>query len=126
MALQRQSLYGWIKIVYKDSATWLWQRELAMEAANNKCEDCGEEAKHVHHLDGKRDNHELDNLKALCIKCHRGYHKGKQITHVYGDEINLVTKSLGKIPEEVWTKFKVKCIEERVHHGKGFENKRRA
>lgn len=39
-----------------------------------KCEICGELAKIVHHVDGSKDNHSLDNLIALCKNCHIPLH----------------------------------------------------
>ncbi len=43
-----------------------------------KCEECGVTTRYVHHLDGSKSNHSLENLKALCSKCHIGiYHSDK-------------------------------------------------
>lgn len=56
------------------SSKWQEQRKAKMKLANNTCEDCGKGAKHVHHIDKTKDNHDLSNLKALCCKCHRVYH----------------------------------------------------
>lgn len=48
----------------------------------NCCEECGKTAEenswltglHLHHLDGSRDNHALENLILLCAKCHKRKH----------------------------------------------------
>ena len=57
---------------------------IIMENANNKCEICGGEAKEVHHIDGTKNNHELNNLVALCFSCHGKAHRGK--TSIYRRE----------------------------------------
>ena len=53
-----------------------------MNLENSICEDCGEEAKHIHHIDKKTHNHSLDNLKALCCKCHKKYHPRKKTRQI--------------------------------------------
>ena len=60
--------------MYKDNRTWRLQRDFVMVLAFNICEDCGKEARMVHHKDGTKSNHSLYNLKALCYSCHRKYH----------------------------------------------------
>ena len=60
--------------MYDYPMDWKKQRDIKMALVNNICEDCGQEAKHVHHIDKTKCNHELSNLKALCIPCHQKYH----------------------------------------------------
>ena len=62
--------------MYKNPREHKRQCKIKMEMENNICEDCGEEAKEVHHIDKTKHNHQIDNLKALCFKCHRTYHRG--------------------------------------------------
>jgi hypothetical protein len=62
-------------------------RPLALERAQNRCEDCGLEngtmrqdtggrvRLGVHHLDHNPQNNDLDNLRALCEPCHGTYKK---------------------------------------------------
>jgi len=49
----------------------------------NKCQSCGQPDKSfppyvssldVHHIDMKKDNHDLSNLQVLCRKCHASLH----------------------------------------------------
>jgi len=48
-----------------------------LRQANYRCEICGEEAKQVHHKDCLKTNHDISNLMAVCIKCHkRKFHSG--------------------------------------------------
>lgn len=51
-------------------------RREKLRQAKYKCEECGKRANVVHHLDGSKTNHALENLKALCNGCHMNiYHK---------------------------------------------------
>jgi hypothetical protein len=61
---------------YLCSPEWWAKRNAVMERANYCCEDCGREARHVHHLTYIRKfNERLDDLKALCETCHNAIHK---------------------------------------------------
>lgn len=52
-----------------------------MERADNRCEQCGRPASHVHHLTYIRKfNERLDDLKALCEECHEGIHRPANTT----------------------------------------------
>lgn len=42
-----------------------------------RCELCGEKAVHTHHKDFSRDNHAIENLLAVCNKCHGKLHTGR-------------------------------------------------
>lgn len=53
-----------------------------IEQVGARCEECGEQKipskLDVHHRDGSKSNHDIDNLLLLCKKCHLGiYHKGE-------------------------------------------------
>lgn len=42
----------------------------------NSCQDCGSENYlMVHHIDHDRTNNNIENLKTVCAKCHKLYHK---------------------------------------------------
>lgn len=65
-----------------------------LQQVEGKCEECGQEATEVHHLDGSKDNHALENLKALCHKCHLGiYHKDRKYKPTLAPGITLKTLS---------------------------------
>ena len=56
-------------------------RKVKLIQTNGKCEDCGKKKKklHVHHLDGTKTNHAINNLRVVCYKCHfDNYHKGRK------------------------------------------------
>lgn len=61
---------------YENHTEMKRSRILKFKQTNGRCEDCNKEAKVIHHLDKSKNNHALDNLKALCNKCHGKYHKG--------------------------------------------------
>ena len=49
---------------------------LKLKSVNYICEECGKKATLVHHLDKGKVNHTINNLIALCQKCHINiYHK---------------------------------------------------
>ncbi|MCL2767440.1 MAG: HNH endonuclease, partial [Synergistaceae bacterium] len=55
---------------------WQQRRKIVLERANNACEneECGEseDELHIHHIKelGAGGNHNLSNLKCLCVDCH--------------------------------------------------------
>lgn len=55
---------------YKNHYLMKWARKFKLEAANNVCELCGGLATEIHHKDKSKDNHNINNLMALCHKCH--------------------------------------------------------
>jgi len=70
------------------------------------CEDCGNsKAIHVHHKDKTKDNHSVDNLKLLCIKCHVKYHigdsKSYKYKNIYGMSLEKLSKHFGKSRQEI-------------------------
>ena len=57
---------------YKNYAIWQRARIEAMDRFDWNCAMCGKEARCVHHLDGTKSNHSIDNLISLCQSCHLG------------------------------------------------------
>jgi len=58
-------------IEYMKSDAWREKRGLVLERSGGKCEKCGFEACDVHHLTYERlGNESMDDLQALCLKCH--------------------------------------------------------
>ena len=55
-------------------------RLLKLEETKGLCEECSNPAVEVHHRDGKKFNHNVNNLKSLCVSCHRKHHilKGRK------------------------------------------------
>lgn len=49
-------------------------RLAVLQAAGYRCSVCNEPAAYIHHKDGSLDNHALDNLMAVCAKCHMQFH----------------------------------------------------
>ncbi len=81
-------------------------RLIRLKEADGKCEVCGNDAFCIHHLDGSKDNHEMDNLAVVCTKCHGILHTndGRQpsntkYTRLYGMTLKeMVTKFGGTSP----------------------------
>lgn len=69
-------------------------RKIILEKENYKCESCGKVATEIHHKDKTKTNHNIDNLLALCRKCHLGiYHRGEQRRPKMFGNIGLVELS---------------------------------
>lgn len=45
-------------------------RLIKLQQTHRKCEICGKVANYIHHKDGSKNNHSLNNLIVICIKCH--------------------------------------------------------
>jgi IS30 family transposase len=66
----------------------------------DKCVFCGGKAEQIHHLDGSKDNHSLENLVPVCTKCHLQLHskirngqKGKtKYKNIYGFNLDELAK----------------------------------
>ena len=75
------------------------QRLIKLKSVNYKCEECDKPAVLTHHLDGTKTNHSLENLKALCVKCHISiYHKddvGRKGTLVPGYTLRDLSEKMG-------------------------------
>lgn len=97
------------RIMYENSNEWLKQKKIKMELERGVCEDCSGVAKDIHHIDGSKSNHSLDNLMALCVKCHKGnYHAGprgpqkkRASKFIYSKIIIYRRKSLGLNQKDV-------------------------
>lgn len=56
---------------YRKSGEMRDNRMRALVAADFRCTICHQRrATQVHHIDGSKDNHALENLQAVCRKCH--------------------------------------------------------
>jgi len=60
---------------YSDYKTLRKNRLIKWQLGQGFCEDCGEKAFVAHHIDKTKYNHDIQNLKLLCRKCHKKYHK---------------------------------------------------
>ena len=69
-----------------------------LEINNYKCELCYKPAEIAHHLDNRKDNHNLNNLMPLCKKCHYKLHSGrKNKTSKYMRLYGFTLKELSKM-----------------------------
>lgn len=63
---------------YKDHYTLKKQRKKKLQLVNYKCELCGGKAYQTHHKNKNRSDHRIENLLALCSKCHGLKHRGEK------------------------------------------------
>jgi len=59
---------------YPNHAEFKRMRIKVLQRSKGKCEICGDIATIVHHIDGDKSNHNLDNLIPVCRKCHMALH----------------------------------------------------
>lgn len=77
---------------YKGERVWSWKggifdypnhrtlqknRLIKFEQVGGHCEICNKKATKAHHKDGSKDNHVVENLLAVCNKCHGLLHTGR-------------------------------------------------
>lgn len=63
------------------------QHRISQKSRKERCESCGEKRNlHVHHVNGDRMDHRLENLKTLCIKCllHKAHKRKAAVCSVCG------------------------------------------
>ena len=63
---------------YADHYTLKKQRKKKLQLVIHKCELCGGKAKLTHHKNKDRSDHRIENLLALCYKCHGVKHRGEK------------------------------------------------
>lgn len=75
------------------------QRLLKISQTKGRCELCGRKGKQIHHKDGSKTNHSIDNLMFLCQKCHGALHRGRKAKtskylRLYGMTFEDISKKL--------------------------------
>jgi len=82
---------------YPDQTTMKRNRKIKIEQQKGKCEICNRKGTRIHHKDGSRTNHLLENLKLLCTKCHGRVHRGRRAkTSIWIRRYGINAKDLGK------------------------------
>jgi DNA-binding Xre family transcriptional regulator len=92
---------------YRRTKELAQNRKLAFERSNYKCEICGEAAEEIHHKDNSKEDHSLDNLQALCCKCHREitYKNNKDKNRLDVNKIELLLKENNMTKKELANKL---------------------
>lgn len=78
--MNREEYLGYLR-----SEEWCEKRKEFLEDENYECEECGEKAKEVHHINyGSLGDEEREDVMVLCKECHEDKHSedGKD---VYGE-----------------------------------------
>ena len=78
-------------------------RKIILKMNNYKCSVCGGTAKIVHHKDGTKHNHDLNNLLPLCYSCHHKTMKKRTTKYVkiYGMTLFEIAAILEVTPTTV-------------------------
>ena len=84
--------------LYKNKGEYKKNRLIKLKQ-NNKCEECGKSNVkfQIHHKDFSKTNHNLDNLKVLCLSCHKKlYHRftSSKFKRQYGYTLHQISKLL--------------------------------
>lgn len=98
---------------YPNHAEFKRMRIKVLQRSKGKCEICGEPAKIVHHIDGDKSNHSMDNLIALCWVCHDPLHyvidgryvRGRLTTKyniIYGLTIKEIAERFGVTVQAIY------------------------
>jgi transcriptional regulator with XRE-family HTH domain len=80
-----------MRSTYERSSEFVTAKRKVLARSKYLCEDCGKDAEAVHHIDLSKDNHSLDNLIALCRKCHGKAHTREFMKNTVID-INKLTE----------------------------------
>lgn len=88
-------------------------RLVILKKTQGKCEICGQPAKVIHHIDGSKNNHSLNNLIAVCLQCHQTLHsednngvsmKGRPTKYgcIYGMPLKNIAKLFNVTPSAIY------------------------
>jgi len=100
---------------YLCSPEWNALRNAVMDRSCGKCEKCGLQARHVHHLTYIRKYREhLSDLQALCEQCHEAIHKAKLPDNEYRSVRRASENNQnGFLSEDPLTRFRgMLCVRE--------------
>jgi hypothetical protein len=75
-------------------------RLIKLQQTKSKCEICKNEANVIHHKDGSKKNHSLENLIILCQRCHSiiessGFKHTSKFIRLYGMTLREIAKKYG-------------------------------
>jgi hypothetical protein len=102
-----------------------------LKKSKGRCEICGKIAKIVHHIDGNKGNQSIENLMAVCTKCHVPLHndddpirsKGRPTKYnlIYGLNIKEIAKYFGVTTQVVY--YWIRKPEKRIWLEEQLKNK---
>ena len=85
---------------YKNHYEMKKNRLIKLKQTESKCEICKRRGRHIHHKDGSKNNHNLENLLLVCHRCHGLIHQGRKnktskFTRLYGMTLDVMAERFG-------------------------------
>lgn len=97
---------------YKNHSILKKIRLEALERDEHKCKFCNKKATEIHHKDGTKENHDINNLISMCHKCHiNQFHLGSNSKYkrTYGMSLQEVSTKTNLSPFTITNFFNNKC-----------------
>lgn len=102
---------------YPDHYLLKKNRIIKLESVNYICEECGGKASQVYHKDHDKSNHDIDNLKALCVRClHKGKHNCKY-RNLYGMTLKEMSEKFNVSKGTILLRHKEGVLKECINEG---------
>lgn len=111
------------KLTYPNHYKMKKNRLLKFQLTQNKCELCGEMAKKIHHRDGGKTDHSIENLLAVCNKCHGLLHRQPRFIQRYGFALKEICKKLDCNAAKIERLHKKGLLEEFIKKGQPLKKK---
>jgi len=85
--------------MYKNHYLMKLNRIKKLKETKGLCEICGDRAAIVHHIDGSKENHAMENLLAVCRLCHATIHAGETPTkpRLMHDDFGVSFREIARI-----------------------------
>lgn len=101
---------------YPNRRILIKNKEIKVKQQNGKCGLCGKRAIEIHHKDGNKTNHTIENLILLCLKCHRTLHRGRKNK---SSTTTIWIRRYGMKSKELCKKLRCSYQTLRIWHEKG-------
>lgn len=106
--------------LYPDHYAMKRNRIIKIRQCGGRCEVCGKKGYQIHHRDGSKDNHRLDNLVLLCRGCHGITHRGRRnktskFIRLYGMSLSEMAVAYGGYEQRYYLWHKKGVLAEKLN-----------